>query len=195
MPFRLHVVRHAEGTHNPKHDTTILDPPLTVTGVEQSKQLDYDFRFKDIVGLIISSPFRRNVQTTLYGSSSTLDSGYYKKSGVVNGARLILGADAQAYSARPCDTGSEISVLKDEFVELHWGELKVEFDPVFPVKTGLYAPDMETLIVRGEMLRRRLEALFISIEGSDRPDLMLVTHGGMMRFVIEEDGGFWTCVM
>ncbi|KAJ5204287.1 uncharacterized protein N7498_005166 [Penicillium cinerascens] len=189
MPFRLHVVRHAEGTHNPKHDTTILDPPLTVTGVEQSKQLGHDFRFKDTVGLIITSPFRRTIQTTLHGFSSTLDSRYYKKSGVVNGARLILGADTQAHSARPCDTGSEISVLEDEFVELPWGELKVELDPVFPAKTGLYAPDRETLIARGERLRRGLEAQFVSIEGSDRPDLVLVTHGGMMRFVIGEAGG------
>lgn len=184
MPFRLHVVRHAEGTHNPKHDTTIPDPPLTATGVEQSKQLDHGFKFKDTVGLIVTSPLRRTVQTTFYGFSSTLDSRYYKEGGVANGAKLVLGADAQAHSARPCDTGSEISVLKDELVELPWCELKVELDPVFPAKTGSYAPDMETLIARGERLRRGLEAQFLSIEGSDRPDLVLVTHGGMMRFVI-----------
>jgi broad specificity phosphatase PhoE len=190
MPFRLHVVRHAEGTHNPKHDTTILDPPLTVTGVKQSNQLDHGFRFKDTVGLIITSPLRRTVQTTMHGFSSTLDCRYYQDSGVVSGARLVLSADAQAHSARPCDTGSEISVLEDMFVKLPWDEMKVYLDPVFPAKTGLYAPDMETLIARGERLRRDLEAQFVSIEGSDRPDLVLVTHGGMMRFVIGEDWGF-----
>lgn len=102
----------------------------------------------------------------------------------------MLGTYTQAHSARPYDTGSEISILKDELIELPLGELKMELDPGFPAKTGLYTSDMETLIARGEKLRRGLEAQFVSIEGSNRSDLVLVTHGGMMRFFVGEDDDF-----
>jgi hypothetical protein len=37
ISFRLHLIRHAEGTHNPAHVISILDPPLTPKGIEQSE--------------------------------------------------------------------------------------------------------------------------------------------------------------
>ncbi|OJJ30426.1 hypothetical protein ASPWEDRAFT_55015 [Aspergillus wentii DTO 134E9] len=182
MPFRLHLIRHAEGTHNPTHDTTILDPPLTATGVAQSEQLCRDFPYHDSVGLVIASPLKRTLQTAVVGFAKCID-GKYTNTGVQNGARFSLEADVQAHSARPCDTGSDISVLREEFLGLSWDILEEGLDPVFPAKTGAYAPDAEVLRERGRRMQRRLEGYFRELEGSERPDIVVVTHGGFMRFV------------
>ncbi|KAL3476406.1 histidine phosphatase superfamily [Aspergillus californicus] len=179
MTFRLHLVRHAEGTHNPTHDTTILDPPLTARGIEQSQELCRDFPFKDSVGLVMTSPLRRTLQTARLGFKDTLDKKFYARGvdvGVQNGAELLLEPDIQAHSARPCDTGSDISILRDEFPDLPWDFLSL--NPVFPAKEGLYAADREALKLRGVRVQRRLEERFKELKGSNRPDIVVVTHGG-----------------
>ncbi|KAJ6020705.1 Histidine phosphatase superfamily clade-1 [Penicillium herquei] len=182
MSFRLHVIRHAEGTHNPLHDTTILDPELTETGIQQSKALCHDFPFKENVGLVIASPLRRTLKTALLGFEECLDKQFYaNKSGMEQGARLLVEPDIQAHSARPCDTGSEWSVLKSEFPDLPWDRL--ELDEVFPEKTGRYAPQWEFLQQRGWDLQSRMKEQFREMEGSQRKDIVVVTHGGFMKFV------------
>ncbi|KAJ5157338.1 uncharacterized protein N7482_008438 [Penicillium canariense] len=182
--FRLHLVRHAEGTHNPAHDTTIPDPPLTERGIEQSKELCRDFPFKQDVGLVITSPLRRTLQTTLVGFGKTLDKKYYSANqgaGVSTGAQLLAAADVQAHSTRPCDTGSDISLLHAEFPDLPWDTLGL--DPVFPAKQGPYAPDYEMLRQRGLRIQSDLEHLFQELQSTGRPDVVIVTHGGFMRFI------------
>lgn len=183
MPFRLHIVRHAEGTHNPHHDTTIHDPELTPTGTQQSADLSQDFPYKESVGLVLTSPLRRTLQTTLLGLCTVLDKKYYTDSGVSHGAKLILEPDVQAHSARPCDTGSEWSVLKTEFPALPWDEFQL--DAVFPQKVGRYAPEWEVLEERGRALQKKMEGFFKEMQGSDdgRVDVVVVTHGGFMKFV------------
>ena len=123
MSFRLHLIRHAEGTHNPAHDTTILDPPLTEKGIEQCLKLCQDFPFKESVGLVMTSPLRRTLQTARLGFQHSIDERYYaqgSRAGVQNGACLLLEPDVQAHSARPCDTGSDIAILRSEFYDLPW---------------------------------------------------------------------------
>ncbi|KAJ5735224.1 Histidine phosphatase superfamily clade-1 [Penicillium malachiteum] len=182
MSFRLHVIRHAEGTHNPHHDTSILDPELTETGIQQSKALCHDFPFKENVGLVIASPLRRTLKTALLGFEKCLDKQFYaNQSGVEQGAKLLVEPDVQAHSARPCDTGSEWSVLKAEFPDLPWDTIEV--DEVFPAKTGRYAPQWEFLQQRGWDLQSRMKEQFREMEGSQRKDIVVVTHGGFMKFV------------
>lgn len=183
MPFRLHIIRHAEGTHNPHHDTTIHDPELTPTGIHQSKDLSHDFPFKESVGLVITSPLRRTLQTSLIGLSTVLDKKYYTDSGVSNGAKLLIEPDVQAHSARPCDTGSEWGVLKNEFPALPWDIFQL--DEVFPQKVGRYAPERDILEERGRALQRKMEAFYKEMEGREdgRVDIAVVTHGGFVKFV------------
>lgn len=188
MSFRLHLVRHAEGTHNLGHDTTILDPPLTANGVEQSQSLCRDFPYHDSVGLVLASPLRRTLQTAHLGFQNSIDERFYAQdsgSGVSNGAELVLEPEVQAHSARPCDTGSEIAVLRSEFHDLPWETMQL--DTTFPEKTGLYAPDAESLRLRGARIQRQLKERFQELAGTNRPDIVVVTHGGFLRFVSGDD--------
>ena len=188
MEFRLHTVRHAEGIHNPMHDHSIRDPPLTPKGIQQSEYLSQIFPFKQEVGLVITSPLRRTLQTTLFGFQQTLDEKYYSgtpEKGQSEGARLLLEPDVQAHSARPCDTGSNQEILQSEFPHLPWDELS--FDPLFPAKEGLYAKYPEALHQRGQRVHRLLEKEFNALAGDGRPDIVVVTHGGFMKYVILDD--------
>ncbi|EYE92798.1 phosphoglycerate mutase family protein [Aspergillus ruber CBS 135680] len=185
MDLRLHVVRHAEGIHNPKHDISILDPPLTPKGVQQSEMLSQMFPFSENVGLVITSPLTRTLQTSLIGFQQTLDEKYYPETsggGQFNGAQLLMSPDIQAHSARPCDTGSDQAILRSEFPHLPWDELV--FDPVFPAKEGLYAPDLEALVKRGRRFQRLLEKEFAALANTGRPDIVVVSHGGFMKHFI-----------
>ncbi|CAG7991651.1 unnamed protein product [Penicillium olsonii] len=188
MSFRLHLVRHAEGTHNPNHDTTIPDPQLTAKGIHQSQDLCRDFPYHDSVGLVLASPLRRTLQTARLGFQKSIDEKYYAQgsvAGISDGARLVLEPDVQAHSARPCDTGSEVSILRSEFYDLPWEIM--ELDSVFPRKEGVYADDPECLKLRGARVQSRLEERFRELVGTSRPDIVVVTHGGFLRFVSGDD--------
>ncbi|KAJ5647906.1 hypothetical protein N7490_004278 [Penicillium lividum] len=185
MPFRLHLIRHAEGTHNTGHDTTIHDPPLTENGVKQSEDLSQDFPFNERVGLVITSPLTRTLHTALLGFQKALDKKYYtNEPGVANGAKLILEPDVQPHSARPCDTGSDWSIVRARFPYLQWELL--DQDASFPGKKGRYAPEHEALEYRGHAVQAKLEEKFKELEGSDRPDIAVVTHGGFMKYVAND---------
>ncbi|KAJ5788284.1 hypothetical protein N7457_003274 [Penicillium paradoxum] len=184
MSFRLHLVRHAEATHNPGHDITILDPPLTERGIQQCHKLCREFPFKETVGLVMASPLRRTLQTARLGFQQSIDERFYAQGsrvGVQNGARLSLEPDLQAHSSRPCDTGSDPSVLRSEFYDLPW-EI-IELNPVFPAKEGLYASDIEALKLRGTRVQRHLQYNFEKLKDTERPDIVVVTHGGFLSFV------------
>lgn len=186
MEYRLHVVRHAEGIHNPAHDKTIPDPPLTQKGIKQCERLSQIFPYKQDVGLVVTSPLRRTLQTALVGFQQTLDQKYYSSDipgqGCPEGARLLLEPNLQAHSSRPCDTGSSQSTLCSEMPHLPWDELS--FDPVFPAKEGSYATDEDSLRRRGHILHRTLEQQFAALAESGRPDIVVVSHGGFMKYVV-----------
>lgn len=190
MVFRLHAVRHAEGIHNPAHDKSIPDPRLTQKGVGQSERLSEIFPYTQDVGLVVTSPLRRTLQTALIGFQRTLDQKYYKtakdpEGGNPGGAQLLIEPDIQAHSARPCDTGSDQSILRSEFPDLPWDE--VAFDLEFPSKEGLYATDVDSLKQRGHRMHQTLEKAFTTLAETGRPDIAFVSHGGFMKYVVLDD--------
>lgn len=181
MTYRLHIVRHAEGTHNLAHDTSILDPELTPHGVSQAQNLRHSFPYKPEVGLVIASPLRRTLLTAYEGFRDVLDQRYFLNGsgdGVADGAHLLLDPDVQAHSDRPCDTGSEVRVLEAAFPDLSFGDL----DAKWHVKVGVYAGDSESVGRRAEKVRQRLVGQFQQLaEGQgERKDIVVVTHGGMI---------------
>lgn len=190
MVFRLHLIRHAEGTHNPNHDTTIPDPPLTETGIRQSKNLRDDFPYHANVGLVITSPLRRTLQTALLGFSSCLDGKYYNRPTSTEpnpsestNAQLSLQPEVQAHSSRPCDTGSVPEILQSEFPDLPWSEIDLD---IFPAKEGKFAPDAESLEQRGKRIQEILLREFRRLKGngtSGRGDIVVVSHGGFLRYI------------
>lgn len=136
----------------------------------------------------MTSPLRRTLQTARLGFQQTIDEKFYAQgsgAGVQNGATLLLEPDVQAHSARPCDTGSDIAILRSEFYDLPWEIL--DLDPTFPAKEGLYASDPESLSLRGARIQRRLEQKFKELKDSKRPDIVVVTHGGFLSSVIGQE--------
>lgn len=79
-------------------------------------------------------------------------------------------AEWQENSAKPCDTGTSISVMKKEWPQFDWSTV----DPVYPAKTGLYEFSKRGLRERGIAARKWLR---------NRPEkvIAVVSHSGFMR--------------
>ncbi|KAJ8061186.1 hypothetical protein OCU04_010259 [Sclerotinia nivalis] len=104
MPPTLYLVRHAEAEHNIKHQFHIPDPVLTPRGRTQCRNLCKTFPHHSKIDLILSSPHRRASQTTLFAFSKIL---------AQPEVRYLLVPNAQEVSAKPCDKGFPLDVLRD----------------------------------------------------------------------------------
>jgi len=63
---QLYLVRHGESTNNALPDAQrVPDPPLTELGHQQVRQLAQYYRNLDRIDRVLTSPFRRTLQTTL----------------------------------------------------------------------------------------------------------------------------------
>ena len=131
----------------------IPDPRLTSVGETQARSIPhkYPFLFKSPAPLLVSSPFRRTLQTSLIGfnRNPTPHPGF------------------QENSSKPCDTGSPPSVLREEFPELDF-ELVVDG---WDSKTGEWAPDETSLARRAAKMRKWLK-------NREEEEIVVVTHGG-----------------
>ena len=172
MVYRLHLVRHGQATHSPNHDITIPDPPLTEMSTQQSIKLNEDFPYHRNVGLMITSPLRRTLQTAIIGFSTCLNGGT---------ARLSLEPEIQAHSSRPCDTCSTVECLQIEFPDLPWSEL--DLGGIYPAKEGIYATDVESLEKRGRRAQGLLLREFKRLEGTGREDIVVASHGGFLGHI------------
>ncbi|KAF4636096.1 hypothetical protein G7Y89_g1998 [Cudoniella acicularis] len=90
---------------------------------------------------------RRTLQTAKQGLGWLMD----------RGVPVILRPEWQENSAKPCDTGTEISAMQKEWPQFDWSAV----DPKYPSKTGLYEFSQVGLTNRGiaarEWLRSRPE--------------------------------------
>ncbi|KAF2275769.1 phosphoglycerate mutase-like protein [Westerdykella ornata] len=182
MASIIHLVRHAESEHNVSKDFSQPDPPLTPLGHAQASQLITSFPHPERIALILTSPLRRAIQTSLAAFPHVLDKRYYTESsglGVENGVELVLDADLQERSALPCDTGSESHVLKEEFLNLDLQGLREGWR----VKAGLYAADDDAVGLRAGRVRKKLGELSEGLRGEERRDVVVVTHGVFMKFL------------
>ncbi|TAQ89680.1 Sedoheptulose-bisphosphatase/4-nitrophenylphosphatase [Chlorociboria aeruginascens] len=106
---------------------------------------------------------RRTLQTAQQGL------GWLMKRGVP----VIVRAEWQENSAKPCDCGSDISVMEKEWPQFDWSEI----DPVYPAKTGIYEHSMSGLVQRGIEARKWLK---------NRPEkvIAVVSHSGFLRVCV-----------
>jgi broad specificity phosphatase PhoE len=186
MASTIYLVRHAESEHNVSKDFSQLDPPLTTLGHRQAGQLVNSFPHPERIAVILSSPLRRAIQTTLAGFPQVLDKRYYDGSsgfGVEGGVELSLDPDLQERSTLPCDTGSERHVLKQEFLNLDLENLGESWQ----VKSGQYAADDDSVTLRAGRMRKKLEQLSLALQGNERKDVVVVTHGVFMKFLSGEE--------
>ena len=80
------------------------DTSLTALGEAQCHELSREFPSKPPVDLLVSSPLRRTIQTTLLGFKKQIESG----------VKVELLAELQEATELPCDTGSSRDVLEKE---------------------------------------------------------------------------------
>lgn len=187
MASKVHLVRHAESVHNVTHDFSQLDPELTPLGLQQATGLGQLFASAPQVGVIITSPLKRAVQTTLTAFPHILDKRYFDPEsghGVENGAVLFLDPDLQERSALPCDTGSPTGVLEAAFPRLGFQDLAEGWQ----VKEDLYSPADEAVEERARRVRSRIAAICEDLQHQGRTDVVVVTHGVFMRFLLGDPG-------
>lgn len=135
------------------------------------------------MGVIITSPLKRAVQTTLTAFSHILDKRYFDPDsgyGVENGAVLFLEPDLQERSALPCDTGSPTRVLDAAFPRLGVQDLAEGWQ----VKEDFYSPADEAVEERAQKMRSRIAAVCEDLQHQGRTDVVVVTHGVFMRFLL-----------
>jgi broad specificity phosphatase PhoE len=163
MDAQIHLVRHAEAVHNATNDKTIIDPPLTEFGIHQAQLLRQTFSRQEQVAIILTSPLRRGIQTALGGF------GYLAEKGVP----IIVYPDIQPRNPKPSDYGSERAVLEDEFPALDFSVL----NDVWPKRDGIFADEKTAISESGRRIRRHLAKLVQELEGKEKKDIVLVTHG------------------
>ncbi|KAK0638461.1 histidine phosphatase superfamily [Cercophora newfieldiana] len=170
----IYVIRHAESTHNVTKDFSLRDPGLTPLGLTQASSLGTTFPTLSSIGIIISSPLRRTLETTLAGFSEIIDKG---------GVKLRLDADLQERSDLPCDTGSEVGELQAKFPGVDFAGL----GDGWYSKEGRNAADDESVRARARAVRGRLARVVKELEGSERKDVVVVTHGVFMKFLTGDE--------
>ena len=157
----------------------VLDAPLTKLGRRQASALAPAIpQLHDKVDLIVTSPLKRTLQTTLLGWGPAV-----KRLGIEN---VICHPAAQECNDFPCDTGSAKEDLEniDEFAGFKFDKLT----PDWTSKQGFWAADKDSLTNRAQSMRQFLR---------DRPekDIVLVAHGDFLRRITcdanEPSGYMW----
>jgi broad specificity phosphatase PhoE len=160
MAPKIHLVRHAQGFHNLcQANQTIHDPLLTPRGKEQCTELQTNFPYHSGVDLIVSSPIRRTLYTSLLSFEHDIKT---------KGLTIIALPEVQETSDLPCDTGSSPEELAQEFA----GK-PIDFSLVkhgWNVKTGRWSPSKE------DIAQRALEAREWLIRRPEQ-EIVVVTHG------------------
>jgi broad specificity phosphatase PhoE len=89
------------------------------------------------------------------------------------GVPVILRAEWQENSAKPCDTGTAISEMQKEWPQFDWSTV----DPKYPSKKGLYEFSKRGLTQRGIEARKWLRS---------RPEAVIavVSHSGFLRVAV-----------
>ena len=84
------------------------DPLLTPLGEDQCVKLRANFPYHKRVDMVVASPLRRTIYTSLLGFETEIKT---------NGLKIVALPEIQETSDVPCDTGSDVDVLKKEVDE------------------------------------------------------------------------------
>ncbi|KAK4159744.1 histidine phosphatase superfamily [Cladorrhinum sp. PSN259] len=180
----IYLLRHAESVHNVTKDFSIRDPGLTELGKTQAAALRSTFPALDSIGLIVSSPLTRTIETTLAAFGDIIDKGEKTK--------LVFEPYLQERSDLPCDTGSELSVLEEKFIGLSGFDKNILGDGWW-VKEGANAADDASVAKRAAEVRKKLLGYASELEkkekgnGEKKTDIVVVTHGVFMKFLAEDE--------
>lgn len=179
----VHLVRHAQGHHNvpTENRLQIPDPDLTPLGITQCEALAKSFPHHSQITHLMSSPIRRALYTCLLSFPSAVE----------RGLPILALPSAQEFSDYPCDTGSSVSKLSQEF------QGKVDFsrlDDNWNSNTGKWGPHCDAIDARARETRRFLRQFgrdWMRQNPGDGRDchIILSTHGGFLHYVTGEWNG------
>lgn len=173
-PSKIYIIRHAESVHNVTKDFSIRDPGLTPLGFTQASALTTTFPAHSSIGVIISSPLRRTIETTLAAFGDAINKGKVK---------LALEGELQERSDFPCDTGRSPAEVKNDFPVVDVSGLKDDWY----VKEGANQADDASVAERAKSVRKKLAEVVKGLEGNDEKDVVVVTHGVFMKFLTEDE--------
>jgi broad specificity phosphatase PhoE len=168
------AIRHGEAEHNPYMRTNkrnigenIHDPHLTNLGKSQAKNLDnkiksieeyiysiYNITIED--QLIAVSPLRRALETAIIGFPNHDKEKFY------------INPELQEFGLVPCDTGSEISKLKEEFKELNF----------FNLEENWLDAKCEKNVKRIKNIKKWLKDLYYN---NNCDHLIIISHEGILH--------------
>lgn len=154
------------------HNLTVLnhgmhDPALTPHGENQCLELQSKFPYHESVDLLVCSPLQRTIQTTLLAFDPEIS----------RGVQCIALPEVQETSDLPCDTGSNVAILKEKFKNkpVDLSLLSEDWDS----KKGKWAPEQEAIERRCRDARQWLKT-------RDEKAIVLVTHGGLLHYLTED---------
>lgn len=143
-----------------------MDPELTLTGVQQARDLKLAFPAHEQIEVIFSSPLQRALQTALLAFGET----------TANDKAVIALPLAQETSHALCDTGRDVAALRELLPESNIDYQYVGLD--WNSKRERWSQKDAAVEARAVDLRDYL---------ASRPELevVLVTHGYFLHFLTE----------
>lgn len=155
---------------------------LTPLGEEQCAALREAFPNHDKVSLLIASPLRRTIYTTLLSFGPSLANGHCQPG-------VLALPEMQETSSFPCDTGSDVAELHQEMREkslpLNLSLLNDDWNNTTNEK---WTPSAEALNRRAREARIyiRDQVLELQKNGERDPQVVVVTHGGFLHYFTED---------
>ena len=175
----IHLFRHAEAESNvaKPNVSDIRDPVLTTEGMKQAKSILKVYQFLNHPTLILTSPLRRTLQTTLRAFHPAFNRKAAQLFPTVT-PRILALPHLQETNEYPCDTGSSLESLKADFGD--YIEFPEEYFPEnwFVKKETWLADDNKSLNTRAEFVKQ-----FI-VEQSCHKEIIVMTHANFAHFLV-----------
>lgn len=181
MPPRLYFLRHGEALHNVANegqpeDHTILDPVLTTVGQLQALSVPstYNTFFNSCLDptttLIVTSPLRRTLQTTLAAFASVLPPVS------PNPVKVHIMPQAIEVGTEPCDRPGDLEETRQMYPQdgMDWSTCFSEESAGWTTKEGFFSPTEECQMARATWVRRWMRDCTYE-------KLVVVCHHGFLR--------------
>jgi broad specificity phosphatase PhoE len=168
----------------------IQDSSLTKEGIAAAEAAGASFPRPDTIGLIISSPTPRAVQTALTAFPHILDRRYYdatSRKGVESGVDLLISPLLQPVSVQPRDTNSSIQAVKELMPKNSFNYRTAGEDGDWVLRTGLYTVDDEAVAARAATFRDRAGGSLTLFADLTRKNLVVLTHGSSMKALVQDE--------
>lgn len=185
MAPTLICVRHAQGYHNlgPEFHS-LSDPKLTGLGEGQCITLrDSNLIDQSSISLVTTSPLTRTIHTAYLSLGPALKGTKCKPT-------IIALPDTQETSDFPCDTGSDLKVLRKRCKEEKWPVDLSRLDDKWNVKSldSRYSPAGGAIKIRANAARQQIRQLIKELvdAGDKDAQVVLVTHGGYLHYFTDD---------